>query len=146
MPTGGHAPRFVAEVPKSRAGNQNQVPGLTYDEKLRKEGDMKSVTTILSAALIAASSTFAMAQGAGGGAGGGGAGSDVNPDRMGKGADQNPTGPAANPPGGTKEATTPGTPAPAAKAPTGMTTAPVAGTKGSKDSSNPAQAPTSDKK
>src|SRR5436305_8440470 len=104
---------------------------------------MKTVTTILSAALLAASCTLAMAMatGAGGGAGGGGAGSDVNPDRMGKGADQNPTGPAANPAGGSKEATTPGTPGPAAKAPAGMTTAPVAGTKGSKDSSNPAQAP-----
>ena len=103
---------------------------------------MKTLTTILSAALIAGSCTIAMAQGAGGGT----AGSDVNPDRIGKGADQNPTGPAANPAAGTKEATTPGTPAPAAKAPPGMTTAPVAGTKGTKDSSNPAQAPTSDKK
>lgn len=103
---------------------------------------MKTVTTILSAALIAASCTFAIAQGASGG----GAGSDVNPDRMGKGADQNPSGPAANPAGGTKEATTPGTTRPAATAPSGMTTAPVAGTKKSNDSSTPAQAPTSDKK
>ena len=103
---------------------------------------MKPVTVILSAALIAGSCTLAMAQ-ASGGAGGG---SDVNPDRLGKGADQNPTGAAANPAAGTKEATTPGTtaPAPRASAPSGMTTAPVAGTK--KDSSNPAQAPTSDKK
>ena len=98
---------------------------------------MKTITTILSAALIAGSCTLAMAQ-----ASGGAAGSDVNPDRLGKGADQNPTGPAANP----AAATTPGTAVPAAKAtaPSGMTTAPVAGTK--KDSSNPAQAPTSDKK
>ncbi|TMJ06400.1 MAG: hypothetical protein E6G97_00070 [Alphaproteobacteria bacterium] len=103
---------------------------------------MKTATTILSAALLAASCTLAMAQASGGGA----AGSDVNPDRMGKGADQNPTGPAANPAAGTKEATSPGTPAPAAKAPSGMTTAPVAGTKKSNDSSTPAQAPTSDKK
>src|SRR2546423_2656157 len=100
---------------------------------------MKPLTTILSAALIAGSCTIAMGQGAGGAAGGGGAGSDVNPDRLGKGADQNPTGPAANPAAGTKEATTPGTtspgtPAPAAKAPSGMATAPVAGTKGTKDS------------
>ena len=104
---------------------------------------MKTVTTILSAALIAGSCTLAMAQASGGGAGGG---SDINPDRMGKGADQNPTGPAANPAAGTKEATTPGTAAPAARAPapTGMTTAPVSST--TKDSSNPAQAPTSDKK
>ena len=103
---------------------------------------MKTVTTILSAALLAASCTLAMAQASGGG--GTGAGSDINPDRMGKGADQNPSGPAANPAGGTKEAVTPGTPRPGATAPSGMTTAPVAGTKGS--SSTPAQAPTSDKK
>ena len=102
---------------------------------------MKTVTTILSAAFLAASCTLAMAQ-----ASGGAAGSDVNPDRLGKGADQNPTGPAANPAAGTKEATTPGEAAPAARAPTpsGMTTAPVSGT--TKDSSNPAQAPTADKK
>jgi hypothetical protein len=42
--------------------------------------------------LIAGSCTLAMAQ-----ASGGAAGSDTNPDRIGKGADQNPTGPAANP-------------------------------------------------
>jgi len=106
---------------------------------------MKTVTTILSAALLAASCTLAMAQsGGGGGASGGGAGSDVNPDRMGKGADQNPTGAAANPAGGTKEAVTPGTARTGATAPSGMTTAPVAGTKS--NSSNPAQAPTADKK
>ena len=102
---------------------------------------MKTVTTMLSAALLAASCTLAMAQ-AGGGASG--AGSDVNPDRMGKGADQNPTGPAANPAGGTKEAVTPGTARSGTTAPSGMTTAPVAGTKS--NSSNPAQAPTADKK
>ena len=100
---------------------------------------MKTLTTILSAALIAGSCTLAMAQ-----AGGGGAGSDVNPDRMGNGADQNPTGAAANPAGGTKEAVTPGTARTGATAPSGMTTAPVAGTKS--NSSNPAQAPTADKK
>ena len=107
---------------------------------------MKTVTTILSAALLAASCTLVMAQsgGGGGGASGGGAGSDVNPDRMGKGADQNPSGPAANPAGGTKEAVTPGTPRTGATAPSGMITAPVAGTKS--NSSNPAQAPTADKK
>src|SRR5947199_10221909 len=104
-----------------------------------KRAIMKTITTMLSAALIAGSCTLALAQ-----ASGGAAGSDVNPDRMGKGADQNPTGPAANPTGGTKEATTPGTPRPGATAPSGMTTAPVAGTK--KDSSTPAQAPTADKK
>ena len=104
---------------------------------------MKTLTTILSAALIAGSCSLAMAQGSGSGAG-----SDVNADRMGKGADQNPTGPAANPAGGTKEATTPGTASTGAKAkaPSGMTTAPVAGTKKSNDSSTPAQAPTNEKK
>ena len=49
---------------------------------------MKLVPTILSAALIAGMSTVAMAQGAGG---------DLNPNRVGKGADANPTGPMANP-------------------------------------------------
>ncbi len=48
---------------------------------------MKTFKTILAAAFIAGSATVAMAQGSGGGAG-----SDVNPDRINKGADQNPTG------------------------------------------------------
>src|SRR2546423_13610597 len=100
--------------------------------RTKERAVMKTLTTILSAALIAGSCTIAMAQGAGGGT----AGSDVNPDRIGKGADQNPTGPAANPAAGTKEATTPGTPAPAAKAPPGQTNAPVAGPQRTKDSSN----------
>src|SRR4051812_5836950 len=113
--------------------------------KQHKRAIMKTVTTILSAALLAASWTLATAQsgGGGGGASGGGAGSDVNPDRMGKGADQNPTGPAANPAGGTKEATTPGTARTGTTAPSGMNTAPVSGTKSnnSSNSSTPAQAP-----
>jgi hypothetical protein len=102
---------------------------------------MKTFTTIMAAALIAGSAGLAMAQSGGGGAGG--AGSDVNPDRLGKGADQNPTG-AAGPQGGTKEAVTPG------QARTGTTgtmkTAPVSGvpqgTTQSKDSTTPSQAPT----
>jgi hypothetical protein len=107
---------------------------------------MKTFTTIMAAALIAGSAGLAMAQsgGGGGGASGGGAGSDVNPDRLGKGADQNPSGPGAGPAAGTKEAVTPG------QARTGTTgamkTAPVSGapqgTTQSKDSTTPSQAPT----
>jgi hypothetical protein len=52
---------------------------------------MKFVSTILSATLIAASSTVAFAQGAGG---------DVNPNRFGRGTDANPTGTFANPKAG----------------------------------------------
>ena len=107
---------------------------------------MKSFTTVLAAAFIAGSATLAMAQGSGGGA----AGSDVNPDRLGKGADQNPSSAGAAPQAGTKEATTPGQ---ATTGTTGssMTTAPVSGTAQgqgmtpSKDSSTPAQAPTTKK-
>ena len=78
---------------------------------------MKTVTTILAAAFIAGGATLAMAQG-------GGAGGDVNPDRMGKGADQNPSSPGANPAAGNKDATTAG------EARTGgaLKTAPVSGT------------------
>jgi len=101
---------------------------------------MKTMKTILAAAFIAGSATVAMAQ-----AGGGAAGSDVNPDRINKGADQNPTGPAANPRAGTKEAVTPGTAATGTKG-GALKTAPVSGapqgTTQSKDSSTPSQAPT----
>jgi hypothetical protein len=94
---------------------------------------MKTLTTILAAAFIAGGATLAMAQG-------GGAGGDVNPDRMGKGADQNPSSPGANPAAGNKDATTAG------QARTGtsgaMTTAPVSGTTKSNNSSTPSQAPT----
>src|SRR3954469_12120316 len=128
-------PAFREPAPSSR---------INLRRNCKERAIMKTVTTILSAALLAASCTLAMAQSGGGGASGGGAGSDVNPDRMGKGADQNPTGPAANPAGGTKEAVTPGTARTGATAASGMTTAPVAGTKS--NSSNPAQAPTADNK
>ena len=57
---------------------------------------MKLLSTILTAALIAGTSTVAMAQGAGG------AGSDVNPNRMGRGSDENPTGAFANPMAGNR--------------------------------------------
>lgn len=77
---------------------------------------MKTLSTILTAAFIAGSCTFALAQGAGG---------DVNPNSgVQRGADKNPTGaanPAAGNPGG----------APAANMGSnsgGMTTAPVSGT------------------
>jgi hypothetical protein len=101
---------------------------------------MKTLTTILAAAFIAGGATLAMAQG--------GAGGDVNPDRMGKGADQNPSSPGANPAAGNKDATTAG------QARTGgtMTTAPVSGTPktgggiegstGGGSSSTPSMAPT----
>jgi hypothetical protein len=104
---------------------------------------MKTMTTLLSAAFIAGTASLAMAQG--GGTGGGG--SDVNPDRMGKGADQNPSSPGVNPAAGNKDATTAGqakTGPAAGSAKTGTTgtmkSAPVAGTKN--DSSKPSQAPT----
>jgi hypothetical protein len=100
---------------------------------------MKTLTTILSAALIAGVSTVAMAQGGGAG----GAGGDTNPDRMGKGSDANPSSPGANPRAGTTEAVTPGV----RNAPNGgMNTAPVAGTpQGTTQggsSSTPSMAPT----
>jgi hypothetical protein len=50
---------------------------------------MKALTTILTAAFIAGGATLAMAQG--------GAGGDVNPDRMGKGSDANPSSPGRKP-------------------------------------------------
>ncbi|MEA2876956.1 MAG: hypothetical protein QOF14_2152 [Hyphomicrobiales bacterium] len=97
---------------------------------------MKTLKTILAAAFIAGSATVAMAQ-----ASGGGAGADTNPDRVNKGADQNPSSPGANPRAGTNEAVTPGQ-AKSGTAGGAMTTAPVSGTTQSKDSSTPAQAPT----
>jgi hypothetical protein len=97
---------------------------------------MKTLKTILAAAFIAGSATVAMAQ-----AGGGAAGADTNPDRINKGADQNPSSSGANPRAGSTDAVTQGQ----AKAGTadkkGMTTAPVSGTTQSKDSSTPNQAP-----
>ena len=102
---------------------------------------MKTLTTILAAAFIAGSATLAMAQG-------GGAGGDVNPDRMGKGSDANPSSPGASPTAGNKDAQTNG------QARTGgaMKTAPVSGTPktgggiegstGGGSSSTPSEAPT----
>jgi hypothetical protein len=105
----------------------------------QEEGHMKTLTTVLAAAFIAGSATVAMAQAGGGAAGGGG---DVNPDRINKGADQNPSSPGASPQAGSTDATTAGQAKTGAAAPKGMTTAPVSGTAQGKDSSTPAQAPT----
>ena len=102
---------------------------------------MKTLTTVLAAAFIAGSATVAMAQ-----ASGGAAGADVNPDRINKGADQNPSSPGASPQAGTKEATTLGAGNTGTTGTKDMTTAPVSGTPQSKDSSTPAQAPTDTKK
>jgi hypothetical protein len=98
---------------------------------------MKRFTTILAAAFIAGSTTLAMAQGGAAG----GAGGDVNPDRMGKGSDANPSSPGANPAAGNKDATSAGQARTGASG-GGMTTAPVSGTTKSNNSSTPSQAPT----
>ena len=98
---------------------------------------MKSLTTILAAAFIAGSATVAMAQTSGTS----GAGADVNPDRINKGADQNPSGPGANPRAGSSDAVTPGQAKSGTADKKGMTSAPVSGTTQSKDSSTPNQAP-----
>jgi hypothetical protein len=103
----------------------------------QEEGDMKTLTTVLAAAFIAGSATVAMAQ-----ASGGAAGADTNPDRINKGADQNPSSPGASPRAGSTDAVTPGQAKSGTAAPKGMTTAPVSGTTQSKDSSTPAEAPT----
>jgi hypothetical protein len=102
------------------------------------EGDMKTLKTVLAAAFIAGSATVAMAQ-----ASGGAAGADTNPDRINKGADQNPSSPGASPRAGSTDATTPAGQAKSGTSGTsGMTTAPVSGTTQSKDSSTPSMAPT----
>ena len=96
---------------------------------------MKTLKTILAAAFIAGSATVAMAQASGG------AGGDTNPDRVNKGADQNPSGPGASPRAGSTDAVTPGQAKTGTADKKGMTTAPVSGTTQSKDSSTPNQAP-----
>jgi len=94
---------------------------------------MKALTTILAAAFIAGGATIALAQAGGG---------DLNPDRVGKGADENPSIPGANPAAGSTDADS------KARARTGtsqnnnMRTAPVSGTTKSDNSSTPSQAPT----
>ena len=91
---------------------------------------MKSLSTILAAALVAGSCTVALAQ-AGGGASGAGGANSTQQGTM-KDADKNPTGPGANPAAGNTGATPmtggqAGTAAPSA--PSGMTTAPASNTR-----------------
>ena len=65
-----------------------------------KRNNMKILTTLLAAALVAGVSTVAMAQSSGG------SGSDVNPNQMGRGADANPSGLNADPMAGNHGNTT----------------------------------------
>jgi hypothetical protein len=102
---------------------------------------MKSLTTILAAAFIAGSAGLAMAQSSGGAAGG----DQSQQGTLKKDADKNPTGPGANPAAGSTDAQTTGQIKTGPAASGAMTTAPVSGTP-SKDSSTPAQAPTTDDK
>ena len=100
---------------------------------------MKSLSTILAAALVAGGCTFAMAQGGGASGGGAGAADSTQQGTM-KDADKNPTGPAANPTAGNTGAGSTGQSGAAATAPktgSGMTTAPAANTR----SDNPAKPP-----
>ena len=60
---------------------------------------MKSLSTILAAALVAGSCTVAMAQGSGGSASGSGGANSTQQGTM-KDADKNPTGAGANPSAG----------------------------------------------
>jgi hypothetical protein len=80
---------------------------------------MRTVSTILAAALLAGSCTLAMAQ-----AGGAAGGDQSNTQNPAKDADKNPSGAAANP--------TAGNPGAPAVGQSGMTTAPVAGTPASR--------------
>jgi|GEM_PF-4004786 len=96
---------------------------------------MKSLSTILAAALVAGSCTVAMAQ-----AGGGAAGGDQTQQGTMKDADKNPTGAAANPTAGNTAAPMAGQGAPMAgqgakSGQSGMTTAPASNTR----SDNPAR-------
>jgi len=61
-----------------------------------KRNNMKLVITLLSAALIAGVSTVAMAQS------GSSSGGDVNPNQIGRGADENPSSMNANPAAGNR--------------------------------------------
>jgi hypothetical protein len=109
-----------------------------------RSNPMKTLTTILAAAFIAGSAGLAMAQGSGGGAAGG----DQTQQGTMKDADKNPTGAGANPQAGNTDAKSQGSAKTGATTGTtggAMQTAPVSGTP-KKDSSTPAQAPTSDKK
>jgi len=84
---------------------------------------MKSLSTILAAALVAASCTVVMAQGAGG--------ADSTQQGTMKDADKNPTGPAANPAAGNNAggSMTGGQVTGGTMAPGGMRTAPASNTR-----------------
>jgi hypothetical protein len=100
---------------------------------------MKSLSTILAAALVAGSCTVALAQGSGGGAGASGSGAaDSTQQGTMKDADKNPTGAGANPAAGnTGSAPMTGGQAGTTTAPSGMTTAPASNTR----SDNPQRPP-----
>ena len=90
---------------------------------------MKSLSTILAAALVAGSCTVALAQGSGGASGGGSGAADSTQQGTMKDADKNPTGPGANPAAGnTGSAPMTGGQA-GTKAPSGMQTAPASNTR-----------------
>ena len=91
---------------------------------------MKSLSTILAAALVAGSCTVALAQGSGASGSGG---ADSTQQGTMKDADKNPTSPGANPSAGNTGAAPmtggqAGTAAPSA--PSGMQTAPASNTRG----------------
>lgn len=91
---------------------------------------MKSLSTILAAALVAGSCTVAMAQ-----AGGGAAGGDQTQQGTMKDADKNPTGAGTNPAAGNSAAPTAGQSGMSGQSGQGMTTAPASNTR----SDNPAR-------
>lgn len=92
---------------------------------------MKSLSTILAAALVAGSCTVAMAQGGASGSGGSGAADSTTQGNM-KDADKNPTGAAANPTAGNTAGGTSTGGAMKGQSGTsgGMTTAPASNTRG----------------
>ena len=100
---------------------------------------MKSLSTVLAAALVAGSCTFAMAQGSGGGSSGVGGADSTQQGTM-KDADKNPTGPGANPSAGNTGSAGSGGQSGAATAPrtgSGMTTAPASNTRADSPASPP---------
>ena len=86
---------------------------------------MKSLSTVLAAALVAGSCTLALAQAGGSGAGAGGA--DQTQQGTMKDADKNPTGPGANPSAGNTAGGSVG--ATTAPPSGGMVTAPASNTR-----------------
>jgi hypothetical protein len=92
---------------------------------------MKSLSTLLAAALVAGSCTVALAQGSGGGASGSGGADSTQQGTM-KDADKNPSGPGASPSAGNTGAApmTGGQAGTARPSGSGMQTAPAANTRG----------------